>query len=140
MKHLILCAVLFSASLHGEPRRNANEGTVAWVGIRFNWIGSSAYRAMQIHRVSEDGPAAVAGLQAGDLVTTIDGVRTNSIDGLDFLLMLADRAPGDVMRFTIVRGGRTMNHAVVLGRLPETNRSRWEENGPISVERLLRRR
>jgi putative serine protease PepD len=51
--------------------------------------------------IVEDGPAAKAGLKAGDLVTAIDGKPLNSYDEL--LDTLVGKKPDDVIKLTVVR-------------------------------------
>jgi putative serine protease PepD len=65
---------------------------------------------------SPGGPAATAGLRAGDVVTEVDGKRVNDADELDVLSVT--RRPGDRVRLTYRRGGATADATVTLGTRP----------------------
>jgi putative serine protease PepD len=60
--------------------------------------------------------AAKAGLKAGDVVTKLDG-KTIS-DESDLSAVIGSKKPGDTMRVTYVRGGKTAAATVTLGAQP----------------------
>ncbi len=65
----------------------------------------------------EDGPAAAAGLQVGDVITAVDD---NEIGGLDDLAQAAAQYnPGDEAVLTVERDGETVELTVTLGAHPE---------------------
>ena len=62
-------------------------------------------------------PAAAAGLEAGDVITAVDGDRVDAESDLaDHIL---PHQPGDKITLTVMRGGREMDVTVTLGTLPE---------------------
>jgi S1-C subfamily serine protease len=61
-------------------------------------------------------PAEQAGLQAGDIVTAIDGLRIDAGQGLDDILSLYE--PGDRLTLTVLRAGETLQIGVTLGTRP----------------------
>jgi 2-alkenal reductase len=63
------------------------------------------------------GPADQAGLQEGDVITAIDGVRIDARNPLDEVL--ATHEPGDTVTLEVVREGRTMTISLTLGTRPE---------------------
>jgi putative serine protease PepD len=65
--------------------------------------------------VTPGGPAASAGLQAGDVITGIDGVLAGSADQLDTLSVT--KRPGDTVRLTYRRGTTAADAVVTLGAL-----------------------
>lgn len=67
--------------------------------------------------VEADSPAAVAGLEAGDIITAIDGTTVDSVDAL--VAAIAELAPGDRVTLTIERDGEEMSALIVLGTHPE---------------------
>ncbi len=67
-------------------------------------------------QVSSGGPAAKAGLQAGDVVTQLGGTTVNSSS--DLVAAIADHAPGDQVKVTLRRGSRTLERTVTLGTQP----------------------
>src|SRR6476661_4449369 len=52
------------------------------------------------------GPAAQAGLQAGDIVTAVDGTALDATHPLD--LVMSQHAPGDTVTLDVLRGGQTL--------------------------------
>ncbi len=63
--------------------------------------------------VTPGGPAAKAGLRAGDVVTAVDGQKVNSNDEL--IVAIRARVPGASVSLTYERGGRTATARVTLG-------------------------
>ena len=63
-----------------------------------------------------NGPAAMAGVQAGDIVTAIDGRRIDASLGLDDILSLYE--PGDRLTLSVLRGGQTLQLGLTLGTRP----------------------
>ena len=70
----------------------------------------------QIERVVSGSPADTAGLQAGDVVTAIDGKAIT--DANDLTADVGTRAPGDKITLTITRNGSTKSIVVTLGVRP----------------------
>jgi serine protease Do len=66
--------------------------------------------------VEPGGPAAQAGLQAGDIITAIDGRRIDATNSLDDLL--SQYGPGDQLSLTILRDGQTSEVSLTLGTRP----------------------
>ena len=68
--------------------------------------------------VDEESAAAEAGLQAGDVITSVDGRNVDDIDNLRRRLSAVD--PGEEVSVGVTRGGRELELAVTISR----NRSR----------------
>ncbi|HTI32103.1 MAG TPA: trypsin-like peptidase domain-containing protein [Miltoncostaea sp.] len=66
--------------------------------------------------VTEGGPAARAGLKAGDVVTAIDGKPITG--SADLVAAIAAKAPGDQITLTVRRGGDTTTITATLGTQP----------------------
>ncbi len=69
-----------------------------------------------ISRVVSGGPADQAGMQAGDVVTMIDGRQVYY--AADLIQNIVTHKPGDQVQITIVRNGQTSNLTVTLGEAP----------------------
>lgn len=69
--------------------------------------------AVRVTGVFEDGPADRAGLQAGDLITHIDGRRIANSQVLRTLVSAT--RPKETLRFGILRDGRPMEIPLVIG-------------------------
>ena len=72
-------------------------------------VDSGAYVA----EVTADGPAAEAGVEAGDIVTAVDGEAISSADGL--IIALREHEVGDKVTLTVMRGKDEKEIEVELG-------------------------
>jgi S1-C subfamily serine protease len=68
-----------------------------------------------IASVTPNGPAATAGLRAGDVILQIDNTPITSVQSLGDALL--SKSPGDTVAVTINRGGQQMTVNVTLGEL-----------------------
>ncbi len=68
-----------------------------------------------IASVTPNGPAATAGLMAGDVILQIDNTPVTSVQSLGDVLL--SKSPGDTVAVTINRGGQQMTVNVTLGEL-----------------------
>ena len=90
-------------------------GEIIWpyLGIQ----GEATAVGQNVVEVVEDGPSAAAGLEAGDVITALDGEdisrQTTLID------LLFGREPGDVVTVTVDRAGTIETREVTLGERPE---------------------
>ena len=85
-----------------------------FVGVR----GRSAREGVELTKLHEDGPAARAGLQAGDVVITIDGVEVRTFGGL--LAEVERHAVGDSVELEVERDGAPLEVTVPLEERPAT--------------------
>lgn len=72
-------------------------------------VDSGAY----VVEVTADGPAATAGIEAGDIVTAVDGDSISSADGL--IIALREHEVGDKVTLTVMRGKDEEEIEVELG-------------------------
>ena len=93
------------------------EATHAWLGVSLQDGTGTAdgvtRQGAEIAEVTGGTPAADAGLQAGDVVTAIDGETVSGAESLT--AQVRERAPGDQATLDVVRGGATQQVPVVLG-------------------------
>ena len=68
----------------------------------------------RIKEVIEDGPAAKAGLKAGDVITEFDGKIVAAAD--DIRNVLRKRRPDDEVEVKLKRGSKTFTMIVTLGK------------------------
>ncbi|MCL4257966.1 MAG: trypsin-like peptidase domain-containing protein [Anaerolineales bacterium] len=69
--------------------------------------------------VVEGGPSDQAGLQQGDMITSIDGRVVKSFDQM-IAYLFSNTSPGDVVLLNIIREGQTMQINLTLGARPVT--------------------
>ncbi len=103
-----------------------SEGRVVrgWLGVSIQDVDETIARAMKLPQttgalvgdVSEDSPAAKAGLEAGDLITSVDGreIRNSS----QLRNQIAATPPGSSVRLGVIRNDRAITLTVTLGELP----------------------
>jgi S1-C subfamily serine protease len=66
--------------------------------------------------IVKDSPAEEAGLQAGDIVTAIDGKRIDAAQNLDDILSFYQ--PGDRLTLSVLRAGATLQVGITLATRP----------------------
>jgi putative serine protease PepD len=71
----------------------------------------------QVGEATAGGPAADAGIQAGDVITEVDGDRVQ--DPEDVATAIEDNKPGDEIDIKVQRGGSEQTIQVTLGQRPE---------------------
>ena len=79
-------------------------------------LNTTEKQGIIVTQVSSDSPAAQAGLQTRDIVTKVDGKALDSESAL--AEDLNGHKPGDKVSLTVVRSGKTLTIAVVLGEAP----------------------
>lgn len=94
----------------GKPPKLA----AAILGVTFDEKPDAAKDAATIEEVTEDGPAAKAGLKAGDLITEFDGKEVSTAD--DIRAILRKKKPDDEVEVVIRRGTRTIPKTITLGK------------------------
>jgi putative serine protease PepD len=71
----------------------------------------------QVGEATADGPAAQAGIRAGDVITEVDGEQVQ--DPEDVATAIEDNEPGDEIDLKVQRGGSEQTIQVTLGQRPE---------------------
>jgi serine protease Do len=98
---------------YGEVRRGrlgVNVSTVVPEDAEF--FGLDEVRGVLVQNVQEDGPAASAGIQQGDVLLSIDGEPLESAG--DLQQEIAERSPGDDVAIELLRDGETRDVRVEL--------------------------
>jgi putative serine protease PepD len=105
----------------------------AYLGVQTQSASSGA--GAQVAQVTAGGPAADAGLQPGDVVTSIGG---KSVDDPTALSAIVDaHKVGDQVSVDITRNGSKKSLTVKLGQRPETTESaqlQQQEQPPVSPD------
>ena len=66
----------------------------------------------RVGEVTPGGAAEAAGLQVGDVITAVDGVKV--ADSTELIVKVRSKAPGDSLTLTVERNGQTAEIPVVL--------------------------
>ncbi len=92
--------------------------THAYLGVATSGASTST-RGAVLGTLTAGGPAADAGLRAGDVVTKLgDAPVTNAND---LVAAIADHQPGDRVKVTAKRGSETVDVTVTLGTQPASS-------------------
>ena len=86
----------------------------AYLGVS---LGSDP-NGVRLRNICPDAPAANAGLQIDDVITSFAGRKATSVDALRFAVDA--KHPGDVVTVTFKRDGQTKSAKVTLGVRPAT--------------------
>ena len=89
-------------------------------------LGLKEGKGAIVGQVVPNGPAAKAGLKAGDVVTAIDGTKVNSSE--DLTMDVIAHAPGSSVTLDVVRNSQPMKVTVNLGQRPGA--LDWDKKGP----------
>jgi serine protease Do len=81
-------------------------------------LGMKEATGAVVTQVTEDSPAAKAGLRAEDVVVAADGRKIG--DNSDLSQYIASRAPGNTVKLDVWSRGAEKQVAVVLGTFPDT--------------------
>lgn len=85
-----------------------------WMGI--GWARDPASGAIRITVVAPDGPAAKAGVVAGDVIVAIDGHPVRKL--IDAITAVRTHRPGDKLAVTVDRNGTKSELVIELGTRP----------------------
>jgi putative serine protease PepD len=92
----------------------------AYLGVATSDAATATTGAV-IGQVSSGGPAARAGLAAGDVVTKLGGSTVKNSS--DLVAAIAAHNPGDQVKLTIRRGSSSLERSVTLGTQPARSSS-----------------
>ncbi len=121
-------------------------GTVkrAWLGVSFQEItpelaahfGGSFEGGALINAVVPRGPAEKAGLQAGDVITAIDGKKIQ--EARDLLRMVLRQGVGERLSLDVRRGAQTKKVTLVTGERPnedaaQSHKQSVEDNSMLGL-------
>lgn len=107
----------------------ADDGTITrgWLGVQIrpmseevaSVLGYDAPVGAVVELVSDDSPAAAAGLKAGDIILSFAGIEIEDTQSLQ--RAVADVDPGTVAQAMVLRKGTEVTIDVTLGTLPVSN-------------------
>ena len=105
----------------GELNQLEAGQTVSHAYLGVSTTQSTGTTGARVGSVTAGGPAASAGVKAGDIVTAIDGKQITGSS--DLVAAIAGSHPGDRIKLTVRRGSDTLTLTATLGTQPTTQRS-----------------
>ncbi len=97
------------------------EAKPAFIGIQYQPLnpqlvmaeGLSINQGAMLEEIVSNSPAARAGLQAGDIITAIDGKAIDDRNPLVSLLL--EHVAGETITVEVLRGGQLLQTSLMLG-------------------------
>ncbi len=114
-----------------EELREHGEVARSWIGVGFKHLERTGYdQGVFVDWVDTDGPAAAAGMQAGDLVTAVNGqsLTIKFPEQIPPLLRtIASQPVGTLVNFAVRRGDASITIEVTTDQL------QLDESDPVSL-------
>jgi serine protease Do len=112
VRSLVIFIVIVAGAVVGADTDEVAERT--WLGV---YLGETTDRGVEIVAVVAGGPAHLAGLQRGDILTSL-GAVTIEVTG-DVARVLKDARPGAEVTATLLRDGKPQRRTLELSRRPD---------------------
>lgn len=106
-----------------------------WVGIELDRDEETG--VMTVTRVIEDSPAMASGLEKGDILLTLNGVRLNDENKEKLEAAKGDWAPGNEVTYTVKRNRKKMKLALTLSEVPHDVLAQWVGNHMLNAHMEL---
>lgn len=98
-----------------------------FLGITYGMINADVAKQYQLSvqqgayvtSVIDGGPVGSVGMQAGDVITSFEGIKLGQEASLRGVLL--QYKPGDVVNLTVLRGDKSQEFTVTLGERPKSN-------------------
>jgi S1-C subfamily serine protease len=100
----------------------ANMKNKGWVGIEYD---KEKGDTPVVTKVVADSPAAKAGLQKGDVLLAVNGVKYGDDDKEKWMKVKKAWKPGSTITYTVQRGSKAKELDVTLGKVPEDVMYAW---------------
>lgn len=105
-------------------RMSASLKTTGWVGIEYD-DSAETNGGYHITKVVQGSPAEKAGLQPGDILYALNGVRLGKENGPALAKVRKEWKPGQSVTYTIKREGVDREIALTLAPMPADVMARW---------------
>jgi serine protease Do len=104
--------------------------TRGWIGVQIqpvtaeiaDSIGLKKTEGALVAEPQANGPAAKAGIEAGDVITAVNGASVK--DARDLARQIGSMAPGTTVKLAVWRKGAEKSFSIVLGELPNQREAR----------------
>lgn len=84
-----------------------------WLGLSGVNPEDASVKGVVVTRVVEDGPAANAGIERGDVIVSFDGQEVNDRDALG--LLINSVKPGQTVKVVVLRNGQKVETTMTIG-------------------------
>jgi serine protease Do len=108
-----------------EQLRRFGEVRRGWIGVRIQDVTEDVAEGLGMDRatgafiagLTPEGPAAMAGIEEGDIVVEFNGKKVDTMRALPRLV--ADTPPGETVDVTVVRAGERVTMPIEVGLLQD---------------------
>jgi serine protease Do len=115
--------------------------TRGWIGVQIQPVtpeiaeslGMKVTKGALVAEPQKDGPAMKAGIQAGDVITSVDDKPV--ADARELARKIGGIPPNTTVKLTVVRGGAEKALSLTLGELPNQRQARAEVDTPPQQQR-----
>jgi serine protease Do len=115
--------------------KDKGEVTRGWIGVQIQPVTKEIADSLGLQKAEgaivaepqKDSPAVKAGIEAGDVITTVDGKPVH--DARDLAKKIGGMAPNTTVQLGLWRNGNEKTVSVTLGELPNTREARAEQRG-----------
>lgn len=94
-----------------------------WMGINFDYNEEVGH--VVLDKVFENSPAEAAGLQAGDVLLSLNGIAYTDENKEALEQAYKEMRPGRTMTYELQREGRRLEIVVTVGDIPEYIVAQW---------------
>ena len=113
--------------------------TRGWIGVKVqpvtadiaDSLGLKQARGALVAEPQSDGPAAKAGIKAGDVITEVNGAAVK--DARDLAKKIGAIAPGSAVKLTVVRKGSEKSYLADAGQVADAEATRRQGAEPTTM-------
>jgi len=131
---LLLMTLLLFAAARPAPRPG-------WLGVGYTFHHATEKGKpnwLHVQRLAPGGPAELAGLRVGDVVTAIDGKPLTFRDDGDALAYFRHIRPAVALRFLVTRRGSSQVVRVTPVPMPDEYYPLWLQNERLAAAKASR--
>jgi serine protease Do len=121
-----------SATVSSVVSQLKEKGAVSrgWIGVQIQPVTAEIAESLGLKTPEgalvadpqANGPAVKAGIEAGDVITTVNGIRVK--DAKDLARQIGTMTPGATAKLTVWRKGEEKSFTLTLGELPKEREAR----------------
>jgi serine protease Do len=120
--------------------------TRGWIGVQIQAVtpeiadslGLKSQQGALVAEPQADGPAVKAGIEAGDVITAVNGAAIK--DARDLARQISSMAPGTTVKVTLLHKGSERTVSLTLGQLPNERAAKAEpapkQSSGVDIPRL----